>query len=305
MSRGICNLCKNKDTRVHFNARRDYYPQAKKDDEFSCTSLDLSNPGEIRKCPSCGYIFTVSHFTEEEVIQKYTRVVDTLHLHEKAARQKTYRVSLDLIEKHVTAPGKLLDIGSYVGFFLEVCREKDWDVSGLEPCVWAAKYSSDTLKLENIVNQTFTPDVYQNQKFDVVTMWDVIEHLFYPAEKMRLVNQLLRQGGLFAFSTHNMDSLMAHFLKDRYPFLMSMHVSHFTVDTLEYLLNKAGFELVEVKTHKRYISLAYLFNRLSRYAPVIAKSRTFFLPDSFARKQLVPISFMGLINVIARKIQEI
>src|SRR5581483_5194972 len=75
--------------------------------------------------------------------------------------------------------------------------------------------------------------------FDVVTMWDVIEHFPDPAAEVREVHRLLRPGGLVGITTMNVESLVARLLGPRWPWLMQMHLYYFSVRTLRALAGGA------------------------------------------------------------------
>jgi SAM-dependent methyltransferase len=136
--------------------------------------------------------------------------------------------------------------------------------------------------------------------FDVVTLWDVFEHLVDPVGVLSRVRRLLRPGGLLAFTTHNLDAPLARLLRGRYPFFMEMHTTHVNSRTRDLLLAKTGFACVDLHTHLRAVRFAYLLSRLRRFGELPAR-----LADSVARglglaDRIVWVGFAGLETIIAR-----
>lgn len=109
------------------------------------------------------------------------------------------------------AGGRLLDIGCATGVFLsEMRRMGGWEVCGVEPNDRAADYARDRLSLD--VRTGILEDAMQvlpQASFDVVTMWNVIEHLHHPVADVERVCRLLKDDGLFVFTIPNLESLEA------------------------------------------------------------------------------------------------
>jgi hypothetical protein len=79
---------------------------------------------------------------------------------------------------------------------------------------------------------------------------------------------LIKPGGLLGLSTMMLDSLSARLLKEKYPFLMEMHLVYFTRYTMINLLKKCGFEVLVYKRHARYVSFLYMLSRIKSMAVV-------------------------------------
>jgi SAM-dependent methyltransferase len=112
------------------------------------------------------------------------------------------------IERFVSE-GRLLDVGCATGNFLdEMRRNGRWKVEGVEPNREAASYAQERLGLEVLVGH-LEEVALPSASFDVITMWNVLEHLHDPLGSIRAVDRLLKPGGLFVFSIPNMESLEA------------------------------------------------------------------------------------------------
>ena len=103
--------------------------------------------------------------------------------------------------------------------------------------------------------------------YDVVTMWDVIEHLPDPASTLRAVHSALRPGGVFAVTTMDVDALFPRVAGRFWPWYMQMHLVYFSRRTLGELLRRCGFEVVEVTRHRRIVRVSYAVSRLGTLQP--------------------------------------
>jgi predicted SAM-dependent methyltransferase len=90
---------------------------------------------------------------------------------------------------------------------------------------------------------------YEDETFDVITSFEVIEHINNPLEETAHIQKIMRKGGLFYCTTPNFNSLMRYYLKADYNVIeYPEHLSYYTSKTLTYLMNKFGFEKQKVLT---------------------------------------------------------
>lgn len=155
--------------------------------------------------------------------------------------------------------GSLLDVGCATGAFLEAAS-KYWDVSGSEISEYAAKmarqkgfqvYEYQTEELENLTT-----------KFDVVTMWDVIEHVAQPVKTIKLVGKIVKPGGVIALTTGDVESFVAKLSGRKWHlYNIPQHLSYFDTKTMQKLLAQGGFTIKEIRYPGLYLTLDYLFFR--------------------------------------------
>ena len=122
-------------------------------------------------------------------------------------RLKDYDRALAYIEQ-VAGTGRLLDVGCGAGAFLALAKQRGWDVSGIEMSPKLASICQHTLKVP-VANGRFEDCQLPQAGYNVVTMWDVIEHVLDPVACMRKAEELLRPGGILVFCTPDEDSLLA------------------------------------------------------------------------------------------------
>jgi 2-polyprenyl-3-methyl-5-hydroxy-6-metoxy-1,4-benzoquinol methylase len=150
--------------------------------------------------------------------------------------------------------GRLLEIGCATGYFLEeVVRSKRWEALGIEPNAWAANYSQDKLGVR-VLNGRFAETDLPRNSFDVIAMWNVLEHLDHPIVDLRYAYDLLKEGGLLVMAIPNMEGLEAKiFHKYWVGWDLPRHLYLFPQQTLGSILSAIGFEVID----RRCISTSY------------------------------------------------
>jgi SAM-dependent methyltransferase len=161
---------------------------------------------------------------------------------------------LDVIAAR-SGPGRILDVGSALGTFLAMARDRGFTPRGVEISQFASSFARDRRGLD-----VFTGDlehlVADDGSFDVVTFWDALEHVTHPMENLRTARRLLRTGGLLLVTTDNFDALVADVARVLYRgsggllsygmqrVFIDANRSYFTEATLRRALRDAGFRVV-------------------------------------------------------------
>src|SRR5687768_600390 len=115
--------------------------------------------------------------------------------------------ALNVLNQMIPQRGRLLEVGSYCGIFLDRIRAAGWDVQGLEPSRAAADYARAHYQLDIIEGTLPKPDI-PDGNYDAIVMLHVIEHIPNPAESLTELRRMLRPGGVLVIETPRYDSLM-------------------------------------------------------------------------------------------------
>lgn len=163
---------------------------------------------------------------------------------------KLYNSRLKLIESLYPEKGNLLDIGCGAGFFLNCAKERGWDCYGLEILPEYIKYAQENFALENIRLESLDESLtYDANTFDVVTLWDLVEHLRNPMDCLKRIHHVMKPGGLLIMWTPNVKNAL--FLKEKWTgYKILQHFYFFSGDSMNNLLGKAGFQIIYSKTNK-------------------------------------------------------
>jgi len=295
-----CNLCGADDVAVR-------YPSTIRTGEggdwraYRCTHGGYGRHHRIVQCRQCGLVYTDPRQNGEHIIETYQAVEDPLYLEEREGRILTFEHHVKPLERLTGPPNgrSLLDVGCYTGVFVEIAASHGWDVWGVEPSRWAVGEANrrSLHVLQGTLETADLPEAY----FDVVTMWDVIEHLADPIGALQHVHRLLKPGGLVVLHTIDIDSLFARLLGARWPWLMEMHLYYFSRRTLRVMLEKCGFRVLSDRPQGRYLRLGYLMNRVGSLMPQVGRPAEWLVTKLGWRGLAVRVNLGDLFTACARK----
>jgi SAM-dependent methyltransferase len=152
---------------------------------------------------------------------------------------KRYNELLDKFEPY-RKTNKLIDVGCGIGYFLDEAKKRGWEVYGTEFSGKSADICS--AKGINIRKGILNADNYQAGMFDIITSFEVIEHINNPRTELKTFNSILREGGLVYVTTPNFNSLLRYRLKSAYNVITyPEHLCYYTPNTLNKLFGAFGF----------------------------------------------------------------
>ncbi|MEJ2365184.1 MAG: class I SAM-dependent methyltransferase [Deltaproteobacteria bacterium] len=153
---------------------------------------------QYQRCLNCGLIFLEPQPSEEFLHSHYQDYLPTDLQGIERWRQlmaQVFTKSARLIQEAIPIPGRLLDIGCGYGFFLEEMIQRGWQVEGIEISATGIRYAREKLGLKVSDRPLPRPD-WQDNCYDVITLFYVIEHLPDPMGLLGEVHRLLKAGGL-------------------------------------------------------------------------------------------------------------
>jgi len=143
--------------------------------------------------------------------------------------------------------GRLLDFGCGGGSFLERMAEQGWEVTGLDASLNTVQMIRDELGLKALEGTLPHPEL-EPESFDVVTMWHSLEHVHRPLDVLHEAKRLLVPGGRLLVAVPNIDSLPFRWFGESWFGLdLPRHLTHFTPITLRLMIERAGFQVREVR----------------------------------------------------------
>lgn len=278
-----CYLCGSVQLKVRFPGRGSTDAGAR---AYACTSMGHGSHPPIWLCAACGMLAQSPMPTDAELRAAYEAVEDPVYEMEKHSRYFTFRRVMRRLGPGVGR--RLLDVGAYCGYFLDVARESGYRPEGMEYSHWAADRARE-LGFE--IHRTCLTDVAaRGARYDVVTMWDVIEHMADPRSELEAVFMMLPPGGRLYLSTIDANSAIARLLGPRWPWLMDMHLYYFTRRTITALLNDVGFQVCGIDRYTHVVSARYLFQKSTAAFPRAA-------PAVRALAAVVPGAWQVPVNV--------
>lgn len=238
------------------------------------------------QCENCRLVFVGMQPAPEELYALYGEtyfqndesgvVGYSNYIRDEANIRRTANHRFNHIERFVR-PGNMLDVGCAMGFFIDEAAKRGWQVEGLDVSHYAVEY----------VRQHFQHAAYQGsltemdlpaESYDLVTMWDVIEHVPDPKGYIQAAATLLRSGGILEMATPDVGSIPARLTGRRWIGykLSEEHIYYFSAATLTRMLNDAGFDVAHVRHIGKFVTLRLFLDRLGFYAPWLSKPLAIF-----------------------------
>lgn len=210
-------------------------------------------PG-LHECSSCGFVTADLSLSEDELGALYGP--DYFHgdeysdyLAEAPELRRNFRRRIDTLLGYQPEHerGRLFEIGSAYGFFLDEVRSAYRHVAGVDISEAAAEHARSQLDLDVVAADYLAMEL--PEQVDALCLWDTIEHLSRPREFVEKAARDVRGGGLLALTTGDIDSFNARMRGRRWRMIHPpTHLQYFTRNTLVRLLDSAGFDVVHVET---------------------------------------------------------
>ncbi|MCA8980260.1 MAG: class I SAM-dependent methyltransferase [Planctomycetes bacterium] len=202
------------------------------------------------------------------------------YLADRALHERTFRRRWRGIRRHAPRTGRALDLGCADGAFLAVLREVGWQVQGVEPTAMAAaarERLGDDAILQVPIELLRLPDAH----YDLITLWDVLEHLPDPVACLKSAREWLRPDGLLVLETQDVRSFAARVFGRRWHhYKHAEHLHHFHADTLKRALRESGFEIVERRRGLagKHVRGSFVAERAARVSPALSRALHRLLP---------------------------
>ncbi len=238
---------------------------------LSCVDYTVSRETfKIVQCDNCGFRFTNPRPDEKEIGKYYqseeyishsdTRrgLVNVLYqiVRNHTINQKVKLINRISLNSEFQAPN-LLDIGCGTGEFLNACKESGWQITGIEPSEIARKNAEQKYNIIPLPQEKLFE--INEKKFNVITLWHVLEHIYQLDKTIEQIGKILSDDGVLVVAVPNCNSFDAK----KYGVYWSAwdlprHIYHFTKKDIEKKFNKYGIRLKEVipmKFDSYYVSL--------------------------------------------------
>jgi 2-polyprenyl-3-methyl-5-hydroxy-6-metoxy-1,4-benzoquinol methylase len=220
---------------------------------------------KIVTCQKCGFRFTNPRPDSEDIGEYYKAESYISHTNTskgliskiyQEVRKFTLKSKLNLINKLFPKKGKIMDVGCGTGMFLNVARENGWKVNGIEPDTGARAIAEEVnqIKIEEEVLSSF-----QNDTFEVITLWHVLEHIHELNTTIEWLKERLSKDGFLIIAVPNHKSKDAEIYQEQWAaYDVPRHLYHFSQKSIKELFANHGFELKEtlpMKFDSFYVSM--------------------------------------------------
>jgi 2-polyprenyl-3-methyl-5-hydroxy-6-metoxy-1,4-benzoquinol methylase len=225
----------------------------------------------IVRCRNCRLVYVNPRLPDDAVYdvyrdQYFNRADNGYQNYELSAhlRRRTFQRWYDDLRPYLgTVNGNALDVGCAAGYFLEVLEQNGWNAAGIE---------LDTAMHASLIERGYTASNLPleqfpaNRKFDLITLFDVAEHLPHIHVDMRKISEMLADHGIAAIVTPNIDSLQKRLMGRRwFQFKPVEHILYFSPATLKALCAQHDLEIVLLQRAGQYADCMFIHDRLQRY----------------------------------------
>jgi len=212
--------------------------------------------GELVKCTECGLVFRNPRPSHETIREHYKESCSNI-FYEESHRKGIF---LHFLANSIKGKGegRLLDVGCGHGVFLNLAKDQDWEVYGVELSRDACRFARNNVGL-NIFCGDLIEASFPNDHFDVVTLWNVLDHTTNPLEQLLEVKRILKDDGLlfirvpnflFQERTRRIAGAFDRIFFGHTNLSRKISVSHlyaFTPWSMAALLKSAGFSIFRVR----------------------------------------------------------
>jgi SAM-dependent methyltransferase len=201
------------------------------------------------RCSGCSLVWLSQPPKAEEMHRHYTDAYDRLISAAGQNSPQRWRDRKKALTQYKQS-GALLDLGCSSGSFLESLKGDSWKLYGIEMSTESARIAKECSGAEvfvgDILDAPFPPG-----SFDVVTCFDVFEHLYEPRRVIACIRKWLKPGGIFYVLVPNVDSAEARvFGSYWHGSELPRHLFHYSPTSLKFLAATAGLREVSLETHR-------------------------------------------------------
>ena len=207
------------------------------------------------RCQACTLVYTspakseegLEEIANEWAVRHHANADKTTWEGNEALQEILYGARLVGIEKY-RSNGRILDVGCSTGDFLSYAKSKGWEVYGSELAELTATIARQKLDCE-VRHGMFENSGFEANYFDVVTMWDVVEHVLEPQRLVAEALRILRPGGVLVFFTPNYNSLTRRLIFDRWSAIIpERHLCVFDQTTITRLIEQSGGKVIAARS---------------------------------------------------------
>jgi len=277
-------------------------------------TLIRKGPLTLVKCRKCGMVFVKSFLSKDEAARIHDYLSYSKSDPPNPITIKRYKEYLERIETEKKT-GQLLDIGFGRGDFLVTAREREWSTYGTE--ISEAAFILGKKRGLKVYYGELQEVNFHNGQFDVITMFEVIEHLQYPFSYLKEINRILRMGGVLILSTPNFNSLTRLCIGRKWGVISPEHSYYFSCRTIENAFKKTGFQVEKILSkninlHRAIRDFGINLNKPgqtkekeSNLRNKIERNKYLFLAKEMINLLLRTFKIGDTINVYARKTQDL
>lgn len=275
-----CPLCGSSEFRLKFKSR--IGEDGRDPRRLYGASAGVPETQTIVACLACGMIYENPRHRDSVILQGYQSSFEMKHDSQFDRRVSSFLRALNRLRAKLPRPGaRVLDIGTAGGAFLLAAKQFGYDAQGIEPCTYLA--SQARARGLKVRRGTLDSNPFPRASFDLITLWDVIEHAPDPRGVLSRVAKLLRPGGTVLINYPDIGTFQARLAGRRFWWIISGHLHHFSRKTIGLLANTVGLTPVHYRRYWQTLELGYLLQMAHQRRFPLASAVLRRIPSAFSR----------------------
>lgn len=222
------------------------------------------------RCSGCGLIYENPRYSDEVILEGYMTSEESGHDSQYPMRVNSFYRALGRLRRHLPPPGaRVLDIGTAGGAFLDAAERFGYEANGMEPSQYLVNQGQQ--RGLRIQQGTIAKHSFPAHSFDMITLWDVIEHLTDPSAALREIRRLLKPDGVLLANFPDIGTLQAKLAGRRFWWVLSVHLQHFTRQTVSEICRRTGFETFHFQRYWQTLEFGYLEQMAAHFKIPLAR----------------------------------
>ncbi len=214
-----CNLCESDDMIVIYQR------------------IDL----RVVRCRLCGLSYLNPRLLSDDLRDKYSHDYSAGYIAKEKSKKKRAKKIIKNILRHKRS-GNFLDIGCSAGFILNEARERGFEAYGVDISPLGLKHAKEVIKL-NVFEGYLEQAGFSDDFFDVITLYNLIEHIPDPTQFLKEIARIAKYGALIEIWTPDIGHWNAKLKRERWKNIFPEHLYYFTKETMQKMLEKSGLAL--------------------------------------------------------------
>lgn len=236
-----------------------YEPWVEESDPSKLYGAASGIPGTQRlvRCRNCKLVYETPRYSSDVIVQGYMASSEAGHDSQHAMRVLSFYRTLKKHSQYLPSIGaRVLDIGTAGGAFLDAAKLYGYDAYGMEPSAdLVARGKARGLQIEQ---GTIESHSFAQGSFDMVCLWDVIEHLPDPKSALVEIRKLLKPDGILLINFPDIGTWQAKLAGKRFWWILSVHLHHFTRKSIRDICSRTGFEAFHFQRYWQTLEFGYL-----------------------------------------------
>lgn len=217
---------------------------------LSIEFIDKINNYKLYHCLNCDVIFLNPQPSNREIDNNNLSFYESIESENAYFKMKEemFRRAEKCVQilKKYSENGTLLDIGCSYGFYLTIFKKRGYKTFGIDISEKALNYAKKTLKL-SVKRGKIDNFSVKGKKYDIITLFDVIEHLANPKKTISKISQMLKKDGIIVIQTPNYPSIVSRLTREKWFWLLiPQHLFLYSTRSLKFLLANNGFSVIDM-----------------------------------------------------------